>query len=371
MTMKRFLLHIMLFSVLLPLMGGCSQAEDVPAAIGTDDVLLNLSLSTRSGNLPQEGMEIGEGVPEDMHLWIYGADAHGKLKSLAYIHKDEDIFTGRDLYGNPVETIRGLRITNGKLFAKLHFYLVLNSQSVNWTSENVNLDENTSLETLKELAFTGIVSDKEDNQLLMYGESEVEITATSNYEVLISATRAMAKMELFFTRCYAESELTVQSIDLLPVVKHGYLVSRTLAEDDYQQQPTDSEKLLLQETDITTTSSENYGHFSRDEANFTKLSTSYLLENTEGLNEWNDGNVPDGKYPGSVTDENANYYKVCVHYIIDGEEKNKEFYLPPVLRNRLYKIYARIAPGDKPIRFQIEVFDWTDGGNGNVNEWEY
>lgn len=369
MTMKRFLLHIMLFSALLSLMGGCSQAEDVPAT-GADDVLLNLSLSTRGGNLPQEGMEIGEGVPEDMHLWIYGADANDNLKSLAYIHKDKDIFTGRDLYGNPVETIRGLRITNGKLFAKLHFYLVLNSRSVNWTSENVNLDGNTSLETLKELAFTGIVSGKEDNQLLMYGETEVGITATSNYEVLISATRAMAKMELFFTRRYAESELTVQSIDLLPVVKHGYLVSRTLAEDDYQQ-PTDSEKLLLQETDITTTSSEDYGDFSGDEANFTKLSASYLLENTEGLKEWNDGNVPDGKYPGSVTNENANYYKVCVHYIIDGEIKNKEFYLPPVLRNRLYKIYARIAPGDKPIRFQIEVKDWEDGGNGNVNEWEY
>lgn len=359
----------MLFSALLSLMGGCSQAEDVPAT-GADDVLLNLSLSTRGGNLPQEGMEIGEGVPEDMHLWIYGADANDNLKSLAYIHKDKDIFTGRDLYGNPVETIRGLRITNGKLFAKLHFYLVLNSRSVNWTSENVNLDGNTSLETLKELAFTGIVSGKEDNQLLMYGETEVEITAAGNYEVQIPATRAVAKMELFFTRRYAESELTIQSIDLLPVVKQGYLVPGTLTENDYVK-PAASKSLLQQETGIATTSSADYGDFSGDEANFTKLSTSCLLENPLGLEGWNEGNVPDEKYPESKPDENDRYYKVRVHYIMDGDKKEREFYLPPIERNRLYKIYARIAPGDKPIRFQIEVKDWTDGGNGNVNEWEY
>lgn len=360
----------MLFSALLPLMGGCSQAEDVPVGSGADDVLLNLSLSTRGGNLPQEGMETGEGVPEDMHLWIYGTDANDNRKSLAYIHKDKDIFTGRDLHGNPVETIRGLRITNGKLFAKLHFYLVLNSRSVNWTSENVNLDGNTSLETLKALAFTGPVSGKEDNRLLMYGETEVEITAAGNYEVTVPATRAVAKMELFFTRRHAESELTVKSIELLPVVKHGYLVPRTLSEGDYGK-PAASKSLLRQETGIATTSSADYGDFSKDEANFTKLSTSYLLENTRGLEGWNEGNVPDEKYPESVTDGNGRYYKVCVHYIMDGEEKDKEFYLPPVLRNRLYRIYARIAPGDKPVRFRIEVKDWKEGGNGDVNEWEY
>ena len=325
-------------------MAGCSRTDDVPAT-GTDDVLLALSVSTRSGNLPQEGKETGEGVPDNMHLWIYGTDANGALKDLAYIHKEDGIFTGRDLYGNPVESIRGVRITNGKLFDRLCFYLVLNSESVTWTDGDVAFDKDTSLETLEALAFKEIASGKEDNQLLMYGETEVEITSSSNYEVVIPAVRTMAKMEMHFAKRYAESTLTVHSIDLLPVVKLGYLVPTDLGEADYDKSAV-AESLFSGATEITGASAIEED-FHKDGENFTMLASSCLLEN-----------------PGDVQS-----YKVRVRYTIDGKEKEQEFELSQALRNHLYRIYVRVAPGDKPARLEIEVKDWVDGGTGDIDEW--
>lgn len=345
MTMKRFLLHTILFSVLLPFMAGCSRTEDVPAT-GADDVLLDLSVSTRSGNLPQEGKETGEGVPDNMHLWIYGADANGALKDLAYIHKEDGIFTGRDLYGNPVESIRGVRITNGKLFDRLCFYLVLNSESVTWTDGDVAFDKDTSLETLEALAFKEIASGKEDNRLLMYGETEVEITSSSNYDVVIPADRAMAKMEIHFAKRYAESTLTVHGIDLLPVVKVGYLVPDALTEEDYEESVA-AEPLFSGAAAITGVSAIEED-FHKEGENFTLLASSCLLEN-----------------PGDVLP-----YKVRVRYTVDGMEKEQEFELPQALRNHLYRIYVRVAPGDKPVRFEVEVKDWADGGTGDIDEWQ-
>lgn len=374
MTMKRFLLHIIYITALLPFLASCSQSEDVPTdASGNDHVQLSLSVTARA--LPQEGKEIGTGEPDNMHLWVFGLKNNGNKPSdndytlLSYRDIKSPSFTGSDAFGNPVHTITDLDIPDGKKYKKMYFYVVLNSGSVKGL-ENLNVEdlENqnkiTKISELQALTFTGIVSGKDDNQMLMYGVSDpLEINPhKTNYETNIDVTRAVAKLELHFTKKESTSTLNIKKVTLSSVIGKGYLVPTPLLNDNtiYKQSATNVELFNGSETiDKALEEEDLYGNFSEYETtNFKELALSapYLMENPYGL-DWTD-NQTDEKYP--ETDSSADvskYYQLTVDYVIDGSADTEKFYLPKIERNHLYKIYVRARSTNIELNWEVVPFD--------------
>lgn len=338
MTMKRYLLHIILLAAVLFFTVGCSSVlDDSPTdADGKDNVWVNLSVTTRGVYQDENGnvYEPGSGSPASMHLWIYGFKGN-QYTLLEYQPVDKDLFGDiSDSFGNKRHTIEGLKIEEGKQYDKLHFYILLNEGSVT----GINVNKETSIEQLKALTFTGIKSGKEDNALLMYGEKEITISSKTNYEVEIPVERSVAKLELYFTKNNAKSELTINSIQLSSPVAKGYLVEQTSLTDIYSQNGSDIDLFKPNSSQsITTHSIVNYGDFSKDEENFTKMElvNPYLMENPNGV----DWKVENGTYPEETS---TNGYSIKVNYTLDNVGKEKTFYLPKIERNTLYKIYVRI-----------------------------
>ena len=361
MTMKRFLLHIIYITALLPFLGSCSQTDDAPTDVSDRDrVQLSLCVTTRA--LPQEGMEIGTGTPEKMHLWVFGSvndnqNTNGYDK-LAYREINSPSFAGSDAFGNPVHTITDLDIPEGKKYTKMYFYVVLNSESVTGMGD---INENTTITALQELTFNGIVQGKDDNQMLMYGMSELEINPhKTNYETGIEVTRAVAKLELHFTKKDSNSELVIQKATLSSVIGRGYLVPTPLLNDNAIYK--DATNVVLFEDseniDQFLETEEYYGNFSQHEEYFEELTLSapYLMENPYGL-DWTDYQVDD-KYPetDSSTDV-SKYYKLTVDYVIDKTKDIETFYLPKIERNHLYKIYIRARSTEFELNWEAVPFD--------------
>lgn len=357
MTMKRFLLHLLYIITFLPFLGSCSVLDDTPTDTScADKVQISLSITSRA--LPQEGKETGTGTPERMHLWVYGAMNENQntngYKLLSYKLVTSNLFQDSDAFGNPMHSITDLNLPEGKKYNKMFFYVLLNEQSVSDFTIDKNVKEMTIVD-LQELAFTGIVSGKTDNQMLMYGEANLDINEhKTNYEVEIPVVRSVAKMELWFTRSNDISNLTINSIELSSPINKGYLVKQeNLARDQtiYANNPT-SIALIGSGVSIETTSTEEYGDFSKDETNFTQMSLTnpYLMENPNGLT-WT-GNLTDVQYPDGVTDaDGSKYYKITVNYTLDLVDKSESFYLPKIERNELYKIYIRV----RQLNWEISV----------------
>lgn len=363
MTMKRFLLHIIYITALLPFLGSCSQSEDVPTdASGNDHVQLSLSVTARA--LPQEGKEIGTGKPDNMHLWVFGLKNNGNTPSdndytlLSYRDIKSPSFTGSDAFGNPVHTITDLDIPDGKKYKKMYFYVVLNSGSVVGLG---NLNKDTKISELQALTFTEIVSGKEDNQMLMYGVSDpLEVNPhKTNYETSIDVERSIAKLDLYFTKEWESSTLLIKNIYLTSKVGKGYLVPVESWDDKNIYNDNISTSALFNNTvglSITKFSEEEYGSFSEDLSNFQKitLTNPYLMENPIGM-KWDDDSYPDSAY--SSEEGQDNYYQVTVDYIIDGKEKTQSFYLPVIQRNHLYRILIRVAGHHLVMKLQVNPWD--------------
>ena len=352
--MKRYLKHIILFLTLLPTMTACGLDSDPTENCSDNEVVVSLSVSSRA----VEGSQLGDGFPDDIKLWVYGqktsTDTEDKYKRLAYINKSSKIFIGRDLYGNPVESLKQV-IEDGKIYYKLHFYVVLNSENV--TSTTTFLEEGTSISDLKAFTFTGIATDKTDNQMIMYGYNSLTIGTQTNYELSIQVERAVAKLELFFAKEFKNSSLSINSVKLGQIPTIGALISGTTLTTEY----TGTRDLSTTTTtiDATLESSIQIGNFSQYEASFHKLALSggpYLLENPNGETWGPDKN--DYTYPETAT-SGDNVYKLTVNYTLNGTEKVQVIYLPKIERNHLYKIYARVLGGND-VQFILHVQDWDD-----------
>lgn len=371
MTMKRFLLHIIYITALLPFLGSCSQSEDTPTdTSGNDHVQLSLSVTARA--LPQEGMEIGTGTPENMHLWVFGSvndnqNTNGYDK-LAYREINSPSFAGSDAFGNPVHTITDLDIPEGKKYTKMYFYVVLNSGSV---VQSWNLDGETTISQLQGLTFSGIYQVKEDNEMqiyevkednemLMYGMSELEINPhKTNYETGIEVTRAVAKLELHFTKKDSNSELVIQKVTLSSEIGKGYLVPTPLLNDNTIYKDATNVALFegSETIDQWLDTEEHYGNFSQHEGSFEELTLSapYLMENPYGL-DWTDHQADD-KYPTNLPTDVSKYYKLTVDYVIDKTKDIETFYLPKIERNHLYKIYIRARSTEFELNWEAVPFD--------------
>lgn len=352
--MKRYLKHIILFLTLLPLMTACVLDSDPTENCSDNEVVVSLSVSSRA----VEGSQLGDGLPEDIKLWVYGqatstVTEEDEYINLAYINKSSNIFIGRDLYGNPVESLEQV-IENGKNYYKLHFYVVLNSGNVTSTT---NLGTKTSISDLKDFTFTDIATGKTDNQMIMYGYNSLTIGTQTNYELSIQVERAVAKLELFFAKEFENSSLYINSAKLTQIPTIGALISGTTLTTEY----TGTRDLSTTETTINATLESNIqiGNFSQYEASFHKLALSggpYLLENPNGETWGADKN--DYTYPETAKGGN-NVYKLTVKYTLNGTEKEQEIYLPKIERNHLYKIYARVMGGND-VQFKLIVADWDD-----------
>lgn len=344
MIMNKWILHIwMLLAVWLSLPGCSVLSDEDPSECPGPVVQFSLGVSTRA----IEGTEADTDVPEDLKVWIYGTKDGSSYTPLDYFHKTKDLFS-QTFLGNRIERIV-LEIANGKQYTRMKVCVVLNSGNVTWP-EDFSLDKETSLETLQGAVFQSIKQDKGDNAMLMYGTGEIEInTGKTNYELMIEVKRAVAKTELFFSKNNAEKELVITGVAISSNVQQGYLVS--LGNDIYAA---DAETMELFENDandsgrIDCSSTEEYGNFSKDESNFEKLVSAFLMENPSGL----DWNVETGTYPDGQAD---NAYIVHIDYVYDNVEKDKSFYLPKIDRNHLYKIYIRIGDLD----WEVDVYPYT------------
>ena len=365
MTMKRFLLHIIYITALLPFLGSCSQSEDVPTdASGNDHVQLSLSVTARaSGN---EVTETGSGSKVDnLHVWVFGSKNDNQNVNgydyLTYMTKNDISFSVSTVPGiEPVFTITGFNIPEGKKYKKMYFYMVLNTGSVDGIT--IPTGDNVKVEDIQKLTFTGIQSnDKTDNQMLMYGMSEMEINPhKTNYETNIDVTRAVAKLELHFTKKESTSTLNIKKVTLSSVIGKGYLVPTPLLNDNTIYK--DATNVALFEGSETIyqwlDTEEHYGNFSQHEGSFEELTLSapYLMENPYGL-DWT-SHQADDKYPESDSSTDVSkYYKLTVDYVIDGTKDIETFYLPKIERNHLYKIYIRARSTEFELNWEAVPFD--------------
>ena len=369
--MKRYLKHIILFLTLLPMMTACVLDSDPTENCSDNEVVVSLSVSSRA----VEGSQLGDGLPDDIKLWVYGqkasTDTEDKYDNLAYINKSSNIFIYRDLYGNPVESLKQV-IEDGKKYYKLHFYVVLNSENVTEKksgSDKISVDEYTTVAQLKDLTFTGIVQSstkdgetihKTDNQMIMYGYNSLEIGTRTEYELSIEVERAVAKLEMFFTKESTGSNLSITSVSLTNVPNMGSLLKTFDFPENTLSYSTEETNLFNGSANITTAlETDNLlGEFSNYESSFQKLqlASPYLLENSNGKTWGNDKN--DFTYPENPNGA-KNVYKLTVKYILNRIEKEQIIYLPTIDRNHLYKIYARVL-GTNDVQFKLAVQPWTD-----------
>ena len=240
----------------------------------------------------------------------------------------------------------------------MYFYVVLNSGSVTGMGD---INENTTITALQEMTFSGIVQGKQDNQMLMYGMSELEINPhKTNYETGIEVERSVAKLEMYFTKKAEDNKLVIQKVTLSSEIGKGYLVPTPLLNDNTIYKDATNVALFggSETIDQWLDTEEHYGNCSQHEGSFEELTLSapYLMENPYGL-DWTDYQVDD-KYPetDSSTDV-SKYYKLTVDYVIDGTKDIETFYLPKIERNHLYKIYIRARSTKFDLNWEAVPFD--------------
>ena len=358
--MKRYLKHIILFLTLLPMMTACVLDSDPTENCSDNEVVVSLSVSSRA----VEGSQLGDGLPDDIKLWVYGQDTEDKYTKLAYINKSSKIFMGRDLYGNPVESLKQV-IEDGKNYYKLHFYVVLNSGNV--TSTTI-LEEDTSISDLKAFTFTDIAKDKTDNQMIMYGYNSLTIGTQTNYELSIQVERAVAKLEFFVTKENSSALLTIKKMELNKIPDKGFLTTPATTTSGLTFSKSGisylSEGTLIPNDKHLSQTEAQLGNFWQfEESRFVKmpLTQPYLMENPNGGTWTDDNNKHDYTYPTTDGYETENGYVLTVSYQLGGssETTTQTIYLPKIERNHLYKIYARVLGGND-VQFKLHVQDWDD-----------
>lgn len=363
----RYLYSIMCIFSLLAL-SGCREEEAMQTSEGTRTVTVNLGIAMSRA---EKGSDIGDGTPEEMQVWIFES---GTNNCLAYIPNNSPVFSGSDLLGELVNTDE-YKIELDNNITALDFYVVLNGSN----GEGINLDNESTPDDIKAASFTALSGVTVDNEVPAYGcWTGFSVADHKNSYTLpkpIEVTRAVSKLELFFTKSSESAYLKVNSIMLEHIPNKGYI------NGELNPAPTDitytesKENILSEAKEISQSLSEDItlGNFSTYEGtNFEKLTliTPYLLENTNG-GTWADSpkdyTYPyDPTRPTGVTDENTRY-KMTVSYqtAVNGEKKEQIVYLPAMKRNEWNKIFARVKGG--ALYLSCAVADWEDGGSTDIS----
>ena len=393
--MKLNRLHSITLTSLLALLlfTGCQDETDALPSEGRRTITLDLGIAmTRA----EEDDQVVRGEANDLKIWLFDQDGN----FLQYIPVEKPQFTGRDLQGNPVESVeREFDITG---VTQLQFRVLLNTDNLTLKDAEGNaltLGENTTINEIDAATFQfGTPLPDADNKVPMYGTGgPIPITTSKDYHAEIPLTRAVGKLELFFTKESEDGYLAIDKVELAQVPDKGYLKAPETYNLTYEGTATlfnSDEGEVIQASlpeSITT------GYFSEHERDFQRidLARDYLLENPNPKPEddkWDDpdtGNTDyiypyDPENPTNVAAQDTRYM-MTIHYRTSESEttsKTQIVYLPRIERNVWNKIFARVKSEDGALTIQYKVLLWDEvtssigwepefkfGGNAPMAAW--
>ena len=376
--MKPHRLYIIMCIFSLLSFAGCRDEESVQSAESKRTITVNLGIAM--SRVAKED-QVVYGDANDMKVWLF--DQTGRC--VQYIPVKDPQFTGRDITGDPVESVSTeFDVTDVE---SLQFRVLLNTDGLNDANGNpLVLGGETTIDEIDDLTFQfGTTMPDGDNKVPMYGKEKESITIDNKreYNVDIELVRAVGKLELFFTKENATSYLKVNNIQLEQMPDIGYL--KNAGEGEMQQVAEnytnkidnllddESGNGLVIETSLPESEDTQIGHFSDYEDKFTKLKLThtYLLENLNGDTWTAIDNNKDYIYPTIIEDEETRY-KMTVFYqaSTNGTEKEQVVYLPAIERNVWNKIFVRVK--DDGFAIALNVLPWEEveesdiGWNGNT-----
>ena len=362
--MKPHRLYIIMCILSLLSFAGCRDEEPVQSAEGKRTITVNLGIAM--SRVALDDTDLGDdSQPTDMKVWIF---EHGTGNRLAYITETQPVFSGSDALGELVNTKEYVVEVENEIQA-LDFYVVLNSEN----GTGLNLEEAATPSQIKEATFTGVKANLKDNQVPAYGCLEnFDVSKHRNsYDVpAIKLTRAVGKLELFFTKENENSELMIKKVTLTKLPDKGYLVKPETYSLNYSDDPRtlfeSEEEKGTEITAVLTETDASLGDFSQyqdDASKLQSLMSAYLLENPDG-GKWagteDDGNL-DYTYPENLTNVTDNRYVMTVNYSIGGTDKMQVVYLPAIERNVWNKIFARVKGGTLQIQYKAMPWETSIG----------
>lgn len=357
--MKPHRLYIIMCILSLLSFAGCRDEAPVQSAESKRTITVNLGIAM--SRVVLDDTDLGDdSQPTDMKVWIF---EHGTGNRLAYITETQPVFSGSDALGELVNTKEYVVEVENEIQA-LDFYVVLNSEN----GTGLNLEEAATPSQIKEATFTGVKANLKDNQVPAYGCLEnFDVSKHRNsYDVpAIKLTRAVGKLELFFTKENENSELMIKKVTLTKLPDKGYLVKPETYSLNYSDDPRtlfeSEEEKGTEITAVLTETDASLGDFSQyqdDASKLQSLMSAYLLENPDG-GKWagteDDGNL-DYTYPENLTNVTDNRYVMTVNYSIGGTDKMQVVYLPAIERNVWNKIFARVKGGT--LQIQYKAMPW-------------
>lgn len=357
--MKPHRLYMIMCIFSLLSFAGCRDEEPVSSAESKRTITVNLGIAM--SRVVLDDTDLGDdSQPTDMKVWIF---EHGTGNRLAYITETQPVFSGSDALGELVNTKEYVVEVENEIQA-LDFYVVLNSEN----GTGLNLEEAATPSQIKEATFTGVKANLKDNQVPAYGCLEnFDVSKHRNsYDVpAIKLTRAVGKLELFFTKENENSELMIKKVTLTKLPDKGYLVKPETYSLNYSDDPRtlfeSEEEKGTEITAVLTETDASLGDFSQyqdDASKLQSLMSAYLLENPDG-GKWagteDDGNL-DYTYPENLTNVTDNRYVMTVNYSIGGTDKMQIVYLPAIERNVWNKVFARVKGGT--LQIQYKAMPW-------------
>ena len=350
--MKPCYLYIIISIFSLLALPGCRDEEAVQTSEGTRTVTVNLGIAMSRA---EKGSDIGDGTPEEMQVWIFES---GTNNCLAYIPNNSPVFSGSDLLGELVNTDE-YKIELDNNITALDFYVVLNGSN----GEGINLDNESTPDDIKAASFTALSGVTVDNEVPAYGcWTGFSVADHKNSYTLpkpIEVTRAVSKLELFFTKESEKSDLTISEIKLKNIPDKGFLAREATTNDDALTYSTEDITLFAGSESIDVFLSEDiFGDFSTKPERFKSimLSQPYLLENPYNT-RWSDNGKTDYEGLPQVGDEVKNAYVATVSYTLNSRTEERSFVLPETMRNIWNKIFVRVNDNGELI-IQYKALPW-------------
>ena len=167
------IVHCPLLIVLL-LLTGCRDEADTLPTDGSRTITLDLGIAlTRATEKDQPVY----GEASDLHVWLFDQGDN----FLRYIPKKDPQFTGRDLQGNPVESIEAeFDITN---VTSIQIRVLLNINGLtlqNPEGTTLTLDGNSTIAEIDDATFQfGTTLPDGDNKVPMYGATTLDNISAS------------------------------------------------------------------------------------------------------------------------------------------------------------------------------------------------
>lgn len=347
--MKPCYLYIIISIFSLLALPGCRDEEAVQTSEGTRTVTVNLGIAM---SRVTEGSSIGDGsTPKDMKVWIF--DQNNSL--VDYYEIDNPTFSGSDALGELVNTHEHIFELDNTV-TTLNFYAVLNSESGTGLE---GLGESSSVTNIQNATFTALNEVAGDNQVPVYGTATADVKDHKNsYPVTIETERAVSKLELFFTKESASSDLKINRITLKNIPDKGFLARDATTADAITY--SDTETALFtgpQNIDNYLPEETTLGDFSTQAGSFNAITLSqpYLLENPYNT-AWSDNDNTDYEFPQpEEADEKA--YVLTVAYTLNNKEEERSFVLPETKRNIWNKIFVRVNDNGELV-IQYKALPW-------------